>query len=1073
MKRTNETRFRPLTQIGRLRAGLLAMWLLVWLFLILTSSCTQTEVEEHNIPPHALKDIEAGFNLHVLANQTPVIRSVKFTANGTIDTDSLTAAVRDTVQTRATAALTEAEESQITNLWIGQYDATGDRLFSQYIASPTDNTVSVKLKQSKDETESHVWFVVNSGDLGSIATEKVLKEHVLTYSSTGAGLPSSKSCGMTGMWKGIVKEGGIKDVTVELTRMVAKITFTYVIEGRGFSFTPTSVALKSVPDKSQVTASATQLPAGSGIGYGTYSGTVSSNGATVWWYLPENMAGTAEGGDVVDSEKKKIGKGVSDATYIELFGDAVQEGVVYKDVSFRFYPGSDPNNYNIVRNSHYTMSVTLVGIDVSDERITVGEIPPVEIDTEKMPAEKGGEKKVHVTARPGQKWSFDMPSWLSALIAGKTVEAGTVLTYQGPCQVTFQAAEANPKVEDRSIDFPIEINGTDQKITITQSGSKQGKGANISLGAAGNTKGNSSFTATKGLLWEAVLSGGNWLDWAADNPAASGMESTGNAQSLIVQSKASNPSAQQRSGKITVKAGVSVSDANYTGLKQEINVTQAGSTVTGSTKTVNAGATSGQTSTFTATSGLNWAASVTNGSWISLTTATGGPTTGSATNITYNVIVNPSSSLRSGEITVRAGDASAGPTGKITVNQSGATLAVSEATKTLGANDLVGNKSTFTATKGLSWSVGVVSTGSWLSLTSPTSGTNNSSGTAQDIIYNAMPNPNESTRQGTITVKAGNAVSGTDAGLTKTITVTQASLMLASIDPKVLAATKSAGGTYTMIGAKGLPYKFTAGFPSWLTVANGTALISGGTTTGSNQQLTYQTSSANPNSSQRSEVVTIQIGNTPRSLTIVQEGSTFSAAGATATIAAAANSIATGSVTATAGLAWTISPATSDGITVSPISGSGDATLTFTGTANKVDKRTGTFTVEVTGASPKRTSMVTATQDVAPSVILGDIEICKVQREAAIAWQYAALYCAGTFDGKSGWRLPTQAEARAIQENRIWLYSCICFDKFNSGYYWCSDSPKAGQQWGVNLSGIGYDGIPTTGEYQVRCVRNK
>lgn len=78
---------------------MLAMWLLVWLFLILTSGCTQTEVEEHDIPPHALKDIEAGFNLHVLANQTPVIRSVKFTANGTIDTDSLTAAVRDTVQT--------------------------------------------------------------------------------------------------------------------------------------------------------------------------------------------------------------------------------------------------------------------------------------------------------------------------------------------------------------------------------------------------------------------------------------------------------------------------------------------------------------------------------------------------------------------------------------------------------------------------------------------------------------------------------------------------------------------------------------------------------------------------------------------------------------------------------------------------------------------------------------------------------------------------------------------------------------------------------------------------------------
>ncbi len=31
------------------------------------------------------------------------------------------------------------------------------------------------------------------------------------------------------------------------------------------------------------------------------------------------------------------------------------------------------NNYNIERNYHYVMKVTLVGIDISDERITVNE----------------------------------------------------------------------------------------------------------------------------------------------------------------------------------------------------------------------------------------------------------------------------------------------------------------------------------------------------------------------------------------------------------------------------------------------------------------------------------------------------------------------------------------------------------------------------------------------------------------------------------------------------------------------------------------------------------------------------
>ena len=85
MKRGSETGWRPLTRIGRLRIGLLLGWLFVYLVLLLTGGCTQTEVEEDVIPPHALKDVEAGFNLHVLANQTPVTRSITFTPEGTIE----------------------------------------------------------------------------------------------------------------------------------------------------------------------------------------------------------------------------------------------------------------------------------------------------------------------------------------------------------------------------------------------------------------------------------------------------------------------------------------------------------------------------------------------------------------------------------------------------------------------------------------------------------------------------------------------------------------------------------------------------------------------------------------------------------------------------------------------------------------------------------------------------------------------------------------------------------------------------------------------------------------------------
>lgn len=378
---------------------------------------------------------------------------------------------------------------------------------------------------------------------------------------------------------------------------------------------------------------------------------------------------------------------------------------------------------------------------------------------------------MQITARPGEEWSFEMPRWLSALIDGQPVQAGATLTYQGPYKVTFLAAEANPRAEPRDATFSVKVNSENQSVTITQDGSTLEKGADIFLGAAGNVTGSSSFTITKGLAWDAAVSGESWWSLAGDSPWTSVSEATEDTQTLKVQATAANPSAQARSGKITVKAGASVGDAGYAGLKQEINVTQAGSTVSSFTKTVAAEGAENLVSSFTATPGLNWTAGVAVGSWISLATTSGGPTIESAENITYHVLANPSSTLREDDITVRVGDTSSGPEGKIAVTQAGAVLSVSGAQTveaTASATDYI---SAFSATKGLSWNVS--DNMDWLTLTGTTDGTDNTTGENQEIQYSVVVNPNGSDRSGNITVKAGNAVDGSDAGLTKTITVTQ------------------------------------------------------------------------------------------------------------------------------------------------------------------------------------------------------------------------------------------------------------------------------------------------------------
>ena len=168
------------------------------LVLLWIVGCTQADVDDDILLP-TLKEVDAGFNLNVLANHIPVTRSILFTADGTMESDS--------IGTRAATPLEEAQESKIASVWVGQY-VGGKLLYAKYISSLTGNTLNIKLKHDREGSESHVWFIANMGDQGEVATETSLKKLLLTYVSTETGLPQSNLCGMTGMWSGVVQEGG-------------------------------------------------------------------------------------------------------------------------------------------------------------------------------------------------------------------------------------------------------------------------------------------------------------------------------------------------------------------------------------------------------------------------------------------------------------------------------------------------------------------------------------------------------------------------------------------------------------------------------------------------------------------------------------------------------------------------------------------------------------------------------------------------------------------------------------------------------------------------------------------------
>lgn len=416
--------------------------------------------------------VEATFCLEVAPVANPVTRSITFTADGTTTVDTLAVGADvvapDGVQTRSASALPDAQEKKVAGLWIGQYAPDGTRLSNQYIESVAGTSITVKLQKSDDCT---VCFVANAGDLGAVLTKKELEDMKIPYKSTPDGRPQSNLLVMTGTCKAnITGDKSQLPVKVTLTRLAAKITFTYKINGTGFSFTPASVSLENAPDHSQIGELTTQL-ASTEVNYGSYTGTVSTTGATMYWYLPENMAGS--GLNTSNSEKEKTGQGVDFPTYIELTGDAVQNGVEYKNVTFRFYPGKDGNDYTISRNDHFVMNIDLRGLDVSDKRITVPTVPDITAPTGVLSPARGETCDVQITSRAGVVWSLQLPSWLSATIDGQTTPGGTTLTNQGPCTVTFTTTEIGPTdAGSRKHEFEVVLdeNANKGRFTLTQIG---------------------------------------------------------------------------------------------------------------------------------------------------------------------------------------------------------------------------------------------------------------------------------------------------------------------------------------------------------------------------------------------------------------------------------------------------------------------------------------------------------------------------------------------------------------------------------------------------------------------------
>ena len=577
------------------------LYILFACVLYLSSGCSD-DMERDRVSDAGLKDVDVCFNFTLVGEVTSVTRSVVFTSEenelGASSSEVSSKRVREV--TKATSV----DENSVKTLWLGQYDASGNLLISHYLNNVTGNAVQVQLKESPN---CSLCFVGNVGDLGKIATLTEFNKTKINYTTgtggltTSAGLPVNLNCANIAQLdnQSISINYG---QTVELKRMVTKVQLNCTIKA-GFSFALKQIFLHSVPTQIQCVEPSGQV---AGVSYQSFTIIPSSDASgVVEWYMPENIAGAISSGKdgyaTSARDKKGSAASVPNATYIELLGDATVNGASYKDVSFRLYPGSGMNDYNLKRNTPYIVNLTLNGVDFSDPRVSVT-IPDILAPTV-MEAAVNSITTVQATARPGTDWVITLPDWLSALVDGKTTNASGTMNYTGPAPVTFTAVTANPSSTERSQSFTISGKG----VTIKQKGSVlsvTSKNKAIVPEGISHSDTEYSFSATEGLSW--ALS--EAIDWLTLTGTTTGVVSSATTTPTVSYTVTVNPNASTRTGYLFVKAGNAISGTDAALEKQIAAITQQPSNITvpangGTIPAVGGNIT---VSGITATEGLQW-----------------------------------------------------------------------------------------------------------------------------------------------------------------------------------------------------------------------------------------------------------------------------------------------------------------------------------------------------------------------------------------------------------------------------------------------------------------------------------
>ena len=266
-----------------------------------------------------------------------------------------------------TGTLTDTQEDAVNDICVFQFGNTDGKLkYSEY-TSLMDGELTADISLASGVGSCTVYVLANVGNIirkvaygSALADFKKLAAEVSSGKGTGQNLP------MCGYKADFNSEADNASLTVSLTRAVAKVSLNLTTPNAGDVFTVTSVRLMNVAKKLYYVESATTAPTVAELT--TYT---SDNTKTIAWYVPENKAGS---NSLTNWKDRYEGNAPATATYILIEGSYTPQNGTARDVSYAIYlgAGNSAADFNVVRNTKYTVNAAIKGTDMNDGRVLIG-----------------------------------------------------------------------------------------------------------------------------------------------------------------------------------------------------------------------------------------------------------------------------------------------------------------------------------------------------------------------------------------------------------------------------------------------------------------------------------------------------------------------------------------------------------------------------------------------------------------------------------------------------------------------------------------------------------------------------